>query len=355
MNMPRSPAPLVRTVRGVLTVVFALALLIALEVFSRFLLEGSVEEGPRQMVQVSIPEGADITQIAGILRKQDLIEHPLLFRYAVRVMGADTKIQAGNMLLASGQSLFELIRNLTRARALGIPVTLREGITSMEAAAILHKKLGLDSAAFMAVVSDTQFVRELGLDGPSLEGYLYPDTYFIAVGTEAHRVARRMVADFRNHLPDSAQERAAEVGLSLHEVVTLASIIEWETLARSEARTISSVYHNRLRKGMMLQADPTVSYALGKGPARLFYSDLRVDSPYNTYRNTGLPPGPINNPGSFSIAAALNPERTGYLYFVARGDGTHAFSTNLADHLDAKQLLDRLRRDAGRADTGKTG
>jgi UPF0755 protein len=345
----------VRTVRGVLTVVFALALLIALEVFSRFLLEGSVEEGPRQMVQVSIPEGADITRIADILRKQGLIEHPLLFRYAVRVMGADTKIQAGNMLLASGQSLFELVRNLTRAKALGIPVTLREGITSMDVAAILQKKLGLDSSAFMEVVSDTQFVRELGLGGPSLEGYLYPDTYFIAAGTDAHRVARRMVANFRNHLPDSVEERAAGVGLSLHQVVTLASIIEWETLVRSEARTISSVYHNRLRKGMMLQADPTVSYALGKGPSRLFYSDLRVDSPYNTYRNTGLPPGPINNPSWFSIQAALNPERTGYLYFVARGDGTHAFSTNLADHLDAKQFLDRLRRDAGRADTGKTG
>ena len=353
--MPRSPAPFVRTVRGVLTVVFALALLIALEVFSRFLLEGSVEEGPRQMVQVSIPEGADIAQIAEILRKQDLIEHPILFRYAVRVMGADAKIQAGNMLLASGQSLFELVRNLTRAKALGVPVTLREGITSMDVAVILHQKLGLDSAAFMAVVSDTQFVRELGVDGPSLEGYLYPDTYFIAVGAEVHRVARRMVANFRNHLPDSVKARAAAVGLSLHEVVTLASIIEWETLVRSEARIISSVYHNRLRKGMMLQADPTVSYALGKGPARLFYSDLRVDSPYNTYRNTGLPPGPINNPSSFSIEAALSPERTGYLYFVARGDGTHSFSMNLADHLAAKQLLDRWRRDAARADSGKTG
>jgi UPF0755 protein len=355
MIMVRSSAPWVRTVRGLLTVVFALALLIALEVFSRFLLEGSVEEGPRQMVQVSIPEGADIPHIAEILKKQHLIEHPLLFRYAVRIMGADTRIQAGNMLLASGQSLFELVRNLTRAKALGVPVTLREGITSMEVAGLLQKKLGLDSAAFMDVVDDTQFVRELGLEGPSLEGYLYPDTYFIAPGAQPHRVARRMVANFRQHLPDSAQERAAQNGLTLPEVVTLASIIEWETLVRSEARAIASVYYNRLRKGMMLQADPTVSYALGKGPARLFYSDLKVDSPYNTYRNTGLPPGPINNPGRFSIEAALNPERTNYLYFVARGDGTHAFSSSLSDHLEAKRLLDRLRRGAARADSEKSG
>jgi UPF0755 protein len=353
--VPRSPTPLARTVRGVLTVIFALALLLALEVFSRFLLEGSVGEGPRQMVQVSIPEGANIAQIAEILKRQGLIEHPVLFRYAVRMMGADTKIQAGNMLLASGQSLFELVRNLTRAKALGIPVTLREGITSAEAAGILHEKLGLDSTAFMEVVSDTQFVRELGLDAPSLEGYLYPDTYFIAPGSDPHRVARRMVADFRIHLPDSAEERAAQFGMSLNDIVTLASIIEWETLVRSEARTISSVYHNRLRKGMLLQADPTVSYALGKGPSRLFYSDLKVDSPYNTYRNAGLPPGPINNPGRFSIEAALNPEPTSYLYFVARGDGTHTFSTNLADHLAAKQQLDRLRRDAARSDSGRSG
>jgi UPF0755 protein len=353
--MAHSFSPWARTVRGVLTVVFALALLLALEIFSRFLLEGSAEDGPRQMVQVSIPEGAGIAEIADILKEQGLIEHPMLFRYAVRIMGADTKIQAGNMLLASGQSLFELVRNLTRSKALGVPVTLREGLTSMEAAALLEKKLDIDSAAFMAVVADTQFIRELGLDGPTLEGYLWPDTYFISAGSDPRRVARRMVANFRNHLPDSAVERAANLGLTLHELITLASIIEWETSARSEARTISSVYHNRLRKKMLLQADPTVSYALGKGPSRLFYSDLKVDNPYNTYRYVGLPPGPINNPGRLSIEAALNPEITNYLYFVARGDGTHAFTTNLADHLIAKQHLDQLRRDTARTDTAKNG
>ena len=353
--MAHSFSPLARTVRGVLTVVFALALLLALEIFSRFLLEGSVEEGSRQMVQVSIPEGAGIAEIADILKKSGLIEHPMLFRYAVRIMGADTKIQAGNVMLASGQSLFELVRNLTRTKALGMPVTLREGLTSMETAAILQKKLGMDSAAFMAGVTDTQFVRELGVDGPSLEGYLWPDTYFISAGSDPRRVAARMVANFRNHLPDSIAERAAKLELTLNEVITLASIIEWETSVRSEARTISSVYHNRLRRKMLLQADPTVSYALGKGPARLFYSDLKVDSPYNTYRYVGLPPGPINNPGRFSIEAALNPESTNYLYFVARGDGTHTFSTNLSDHLTAKQYLDRLRRDAARVDTAKNG
>ncbi|RPH92114.1 endolytic transglycosylase MltG, partial [candidate division KSB1 bacterium] len=269
--------------------------------------------------------------------------------------GADTKIQAGSMQLASGQSLFDLINNLTHTKALGIPVTLREGITSMDVAAILQSRLSVDSTTFMSVVQDTLFVRELGLDGPSLEGYLYPDTYYIANGTDPRRIARRMVANFFNHLPDSAVERSVRLGFTLHEIITLASIIEWETFTRSEARTISSVYHNRIRRGMPLQADPTVSYALGKGPARLYYSDLKVDSPYNTYRNPGLPPGPINNPRKYSIEAALTPESTGYLYFVAKGDGTHAFTSTLSDHLTAKQQLDRIRREAARSDTGRTG
>jgi UPF0755 protein len=353
--MPMNPRGWTRTVRGLITITFVLVLLFALEVFSRFLLEGSVADGPRQMVEVSIPENATITQIGAVLYDRKLIEHPLLFRYAVRIMGADTKIRAGNMMLASGQSLLELIRNLTRTKALGTPVTIPEGRTAADVAEILRDKLGVDSSMFMGVVTDTEFVRSLGLDGPSLEGYLYPDTYFIAIGSDSRRIASRMVANFRNHLPKDFDQQAEAVGMSMHEVLTLASIVEWETYSRDEATLISSVYHNRLKRGMPLQADPTVSYALGKGPARLYYSDLKVDSPYNTYRNTGLPPGPIDNPGLPAIRAALNPAATNYLYFVARGDGTHIFTTNLADHLIAKQQLDRLRREHARTDTATAG
>jgi UPF0755 protein len=353
--MPFSSTGWTRTVRGIITIVFTLVLLLALEVFSRFLLEGSVSDGPRHMVEVSIPEKATVSQIAAILYEQKLVDHPLLFRYAVRAMGADTKIQAGNMMLASGQSLFELIRNLSRTKALGIPVTIPEGRTMMDVAGILAQKLHIDSLAFLAIVSDTVFVRELGIDGPTLEGYLFPDTYFFAQGSDLRRIASRMVANFRNHLPKDIDDRLAGSGLTLHEMVTLASIVQWETFASSEARTISSVYHNRLKRGMPLQADPTVSYALGKGPARLYYSDLKVDSPYNTYIYAGLPPGAINNPGRQAILAALNPEQTNYLFFVARGDGTHAFTTNLSDHLIAKQQLDRLRRDAARSDSTRNG
>lgn len=349
--MPLDKRARTRTLRGLVVIVFALGVLLSLEVFSRFLLEGSAAEGPRRMVEITIPAGASVADIARILHHADLIEHPALFRYAVRVLGADTRLQAGHMMLASGQSLLELIRNMTSARAVGITVTIREGITAREIGGLLQTRLGVDSAAFTEAVFDSTFVREIGLTGPSLEGYLFPDTYYIAAETDPRRIASRMVANFRNHLPKDIEERLALSGMTLHQVVTLASIIEWETMARSEARQISSVYHNRLRRGMPLQADPTVAYALGRGPSRLYYSDLEVDSPYNTYRNKGLPPGPINNPGWHSIHAAMNPLPTGYLYFVSNGDGTHTFTSTLDDHLSAKRHLDRLRRDLNAADS----
>ncbi|MBI5059090.1 endolytic transglycosylase MltG [candidate division KSB1 bacterium] len=342
-----------RVARGFVVLGLALVLLLALEVFSRVLLEGSISDGPRQLIEVSIPEGATVEQLSKVLQARGLIDHPLLFRYAVRLMGADTKIQAGNIVLASGQSLVELIQNLSRAKSVGVPVLIREGLTSMEIAGIIHARLGIDSTAFLAVIRDTVFAREVGVDGPSLEGYLYPDTYLFAANGDVRRMVRRMVANFRSHLPVDADARAAALGLTLHGALTLASIVEWETMVRSEARTIASVYLNRLRKGMLLQADPTVSYALGKGPSRLFFSDLKVDSRYNTYKYTGLPPGPINNPGRLAIEAALSPESTSYLFFVSQGDGTHAFTTNLTDHLAAKAQLDRIRRDYDREQLAK--
>jgi UPF0755 protein len=345
--MPFDPHRWKQTIRSLILLTFALLLLVALEVFSRFFLEGSASDGARQMVSVNIPEGANLEKISELLYRSGIVEHPLLFRYAARIMGADTKIQAGEMQLATGQSLVDLIRSLIQAKGVGIRVTFREGLTSMDIAGILQKEVGLDSAAFMDVVNDTTFVRELGIEeAPSLEGYLFPDTYLFATGIEPRRIASRMVANFRMHLPQRAEERALEHDLTLNQAITLASIIEWEAFKSQEAKLISSVYHNRLKRNMLLQADPTVSYALGMGPSRLYYRQLKVDSPYNTYMYEGLPPGAINNPGVSSIEAALSPAKTNYLYFVAQGNGTHAFSANLAEHLIAKQTLDSLRHEA---------
>ena len=343
-----------RTVRSLLILGLVLVVLIGLEVFSRFLLRGSSSEAPPRIVEINIPEGASVSEIATILRDSSLIEHPQLFKYAVKLMGADKKIQAGNIAVLSGQSLVELVRVLTRAKAVGAFITLREGLTSMEIADLLQEQFDVDSAGFMALTRDSTLMIELNIEAPSLEGFLYPDTYAFALHSDPRRIIVRMVENFKLHLPKDFDARAERVGMTMNEVVTLASIVEWETMMSQEAPVISSVYHNRLKKKMPLQADPTVSYALGKGPARLFYSDLRVDSPYNTYRYPGLPPGAINNPSMRSIEAALSPAQTPYLFFVSQGDGSHAFTSNLSDHLVAKQKLDRLRREFMNSDSHRT-
>lgn len=330
--------------RSLAILVVILLVLAALELGSRLFLEGAAIQGARREIVVTIPQGATLDDISGILYRDGLIEHPRLFGLAARFLGADTKLRAGTVKLALGQSLVELIQALSSAKAVGIAVTFPEGRTAEEYAEILARDLAYDSAAFMKAVRDTALLKKLGINGPSFEGYLFPDTYFFSGQETPAQIIERMVANFRVQLPEGMAEQLTTLNLNLNELIALASIVEWECMIPSEARVIASVYHNRLRKGMLLQADPTVSYALGKGPSRLYYSDLKVDSPYNTYMYSGLPPGAINNPGRRSIEAALHPVQTPYLFFVAQGDGTHAFTSTFNDHLQAKETLDELRR-----------
>ena len=327
---------------GILLVI--LVVLAALELWSRFFLEGAAIEGARREVVVKIPQGASLDDISRILYREGLIEHPRLFGFAARFLGMDTKLQSGTIRLALGQSLVELIQALSTAKAVGLPVTIREALTSYQVASVLQSEFGMDSTAFVLAVHDEALLRKLDVHSPSFEGYLFPDTYFFTGNESSDQMIERMVANFRVHLPSDVDEKLQKLGMSLNEAITMASIVEWECMVPSEARVISSVYHNRLKKGMLLQADPTVAYALGKGPSRLYYSDLRVDSPYNTYKYPGLPPGAINNPGKRAIDAALNPAQTPYLFFVAQGNGTHAFNSNFEDHLQSKEILDELRR-----------
>ncbi|MCB9357126.1 MAG: endolytic transglycosylase MltG [Calditrichaeota bacterium] len=333
-----------RVVRSFAILLVILITLAALEVGSRLFLEGAAIEGTRREVIVTIPQGATLDEIAGILYNQNLIEHPRLFGLAARVVGVDTKLRAGTVKLALGQSLVDLIKSLSTAKAVGVPVTIREGLTGMQVAGILAHDLNVDSTAFLRAFRDSTLLRKLGVSAPSFEGYLFPDTYFFTGGESPEQIIERMVANLRVRLPEDTDQKLSELGLTLNELLALASIVEWECMIPSEAKVISSVYLNRLRRGMLLQADPTVAYALGKGPSRLFLSDLRVDSPYNTYKYQGLPPGAINSPGKRAIEAALHPAQTPYLFFVAQGDGTHAFTTTFGDHLQAKEKLDELRR-----------
>jgi UPF0755 protein len=186
------------------------------------------------------------------------------------------------------------------------------------------------------------------VEAQTLEGYLFPETYKFSLAMAERQVVRLMVDHFFGILDSRMRRRARDMGMSVHEVVTMASIIEGEAVLDHERPLISAVYHNRLQKRMRLQADPTVQYAIPDGPRRLFNRDYRIDSPYNTYRHYGLPPGPIMSPGEASIRAAVDPAEVGYLYFVAQGDGSHIFSRTMQEHEAAKRKTRRARRNMWR-------
>jgi UPF0755 protein len=203
---------------------------------------------------------------------------------------------------------------------------------------------GVDSAALLDEIRSPQRLERRHIDAPSLEGYLFPDTYVVPWGVSPAEVVSQMLDRLDAVFTDSLFARAVEIGMTPHEVLTLASIVEAEARVPAERPIISAVYHNRLRRGMRLEADPTVAYAMGGFRGRMLFVHLEIDSPYNTYRNKGLPPGPICSPGQAAIRAALYPDPdTDALYFVARGDGSHIFSKTLREHQTAVQKVRRAR------------
>ena len=294
---------------------------------------------------VFIPRGASARQVAELLAKEKIVFSPDRFLLAAKLYKARRELKAGLYRLPLGESNAKVVRILRKGEVAEIKVSLPEGIRARKMASIFQRKVGVDSAKFMALVKDTAFVHALGIDANSLAGYLFPNTYFFPYEAGAKIVIRTLVDHFQKVFNDTLKNRTKEMGWTIHQVVTLASIIEGEAKIDSERALISAVYHNRLKKGMLLQASPTIQFLIPNGPRRLLNKDLEIDSPYNTYRHPGLPPGPINNPGRKSILAALYPAKVDYLYFVAKGDGSHVFTTTLRAHLIAKRNLDRLRRE----------
>jgi len=210
---------------------------------------------------------------------------------------------------------------------------------------LLQSSLDLDIQRFRDIAVDRQFLDSLKIPGKDLEGYLAPNTYNLYYDENPRRIILKMVSQFFQSLPDSFENKAARLGLTIHQAVTLASMVEKEARLDNERPIIAAVYLNRLRTGMKLDCDPTVIYAMGGINRPLIKDDLNISSPYNTYQNSGLPPGPISNPGVKSLEAAVNPTKVGFLYFVARGDGSHQFSLTLDDHNTA---VGRVRRHNGR-------
>lgn len=293
---------------------------------------------------VLIPNGSPVSAIADSLQHYGIIDDTHDFVLTTRLFKTTSRLKAGRYELPVGISCFRAMRLLEAGRSAGIRVVIPEGVTSYYIASVLSKKLGIDSTAFINLVHNPVFCQKLGVTAASLEGYLFPNTYYFDWGTSEDAAIRILVREWQRYVTDTLKTIAMEKGWSMHQILTLASIIEGEAMVDSERALVSAVYHNRLQRGMLLQADPTIQYIIPDGPRRLLNRDLKIDSPYNTYLHPGLPPGPVNNPGLQSIMAALNPAPVDYIYLVARGDGTHIFSRTLREHQLAKQKFDAYRR-----------
>lgn len=301
-----------------------------------------------ETVSVKIPSGTPFTGIVQILDDQKLLRNRRHFILSAKILKSTTTLKAGKYELDRHWSNRQLLEALSHGQVASQMVTLREGLPARKIAGILQRELELDSARIMDLVYAQDFVRKLGLPATNLEGYLYPDSYRLSWGLTEEQIIKVMVNRFSDLYTDSLERRAEDLGFSQTQVLTLASIIEGEAVIDSERVIISALYHNRLRRGMPLQADPTIQYIIPDGPRRLLNRDLKIDSPYNTYLHAGLPPGPINNPGIRSIRAALFPAQVDYYFMVAKGDGSHAFSYSLSQHLQAKRNFDQVRREVAR-------
>lgn len=305
--------------------------------------------GDRGSARVTIPPGASVGVAAESLAVKGIIGAPRLFRLYARLTRRDRVVKPGTYLLERGSSWNDALTALTEGRGIVYTVTIPEGWTIATMIPTLAREVKVPEESLQVAVADSAMRGRLQIGTPTLEGYLFPETYVFPDGATARDVVATMVRQFERQWKPEWTARLDSLGMTRHEVMTLASIIEKEARVAEERPVISGVYHNRLQRGMLLQADPTVQYALGGHRARVLYRDLRVDSPYNTYRYPGLPPGPIASPGAASIEAALYPAAVPYLFFVAHPDGHHTFSRTLREHNEAVRRMRGLRQTRERA------
>jgi UPF0755 protein len=279
-----------------------------------------------------------VREITDILYEKDVIYSKTFFLAATQLLGWGHKLYAGSYSIGNGLSNYDILKILTdQEQQIVLKVTIREGLTAKQISKILHDKLNINQTKFLKLTIDTNFIRtRCQLRIKSLEGFLFPKTYNFYWDPTEEDVILAMTKEFRKFFNENLQKKSDELKLSLEQIITLASIVEGEAKIDSERSIIAGVYYNRLKKNMHLEADPTIQYVLPSGPRRLFNSDYKFQSRYNTYLYPGLPPGPINNPGEKSILAALYPEEHEYIYFVAKGDGSHFFSETYNEHVRAK-------------------
>jgi UPF0755 protein len=306
----------------------------------------SLQNRPSEIITFEVKAGETVKDIARNLEDQDLIRADWVFVLGYRLFYSGESLKAGEYTIELPISAKNLLFILTEGKVKLYPITIPEGLTRRETAWHLESSLSIDSEEFLKTSENTRLIADLDPEAENLEGYLFPETYSFPKNPDAEAIGAAMIAQFRKVFDDTWIKRAKELGMTLREIVILASLIEKETSRPEERGLISGVFHNRLRIGMKLDCDPTIIYALkeeGRFKDRLRTRDLRLDTPYNTYLYGGLPPGPIANPGKGSLEAALYPEEVDYLYFVSKNDGSHHFSRSFREHQNAVNRYQRKR------------
>lgn len=306
---------------------------------------GESSTGPAE--RIIVPPGATFASVTDTLAAHGLVRNRLWFKLRARLLGVDRTVHPGVYEVNRAMSSGEVLSILAAGQSTIVKFTVPEGLTVFDVADLAAERVGVRRDSILAAARDTVLIDSLGLPGRSLEGFLHPDTYQLPANIGARDIVRLMAEGFKHSWDPAWTPRLDSIGMSQLQVVTLASIVEGEARADDERETIASVYLNRLRRGMALQADPTVQYALmlrtGDRKPRLYDRDYQTPSPYNTYLQPGLPPGPVNSPSRRSIQASLYPADTPYLFFVAGPDGRHVFTRTFDEHLRAIAKVRRTR------------
>ena len=327
----------------ILVVLLILVALVGGAVLELFTFAGTPGSSDTIEQIIMVPSGQGLKATAADLHDRGIIRNAFKFNLYARIKGYDKKIKAGEYRMKPSYSPREILEMFVRGKVRLYKITIPEGYNLVQIADMMPGA-GLGSTRdFLATAKNNVLVREQNIPGDSFEGYLFPDTYHFPKGVSPEKIIQTMVRRFQEVFKPAWEDRVQELKMTVHQVVTLASIIEKETGAPSERPIISSVFHNRLKKNMRLASDPTVIYGIKDFDGNLTRKDLKTLTPYNTYKIKGLPPGPIANPGAEAIEAALFPADTDYLFFVSKRDGTHHFSKTFQEHEKAVRKY-QLRR-----------
>lgn len=310
----------------------------------RMYADAPAEANNSKNVVIDVRQGQSLKTTANVLYQESIIKSPIKLILFARIKGYDKHLKAGEYLLSAAMTPGQILDIMVKGEVKLHKLTVPEGYNIDQIADLVTQAGFGTREAFIKAASDAELARKMGLEAETFEGYLFPDTYFFPKTATVEKIISTMVQRFWSIFTPEWKARATSYGFTVHQVVTLASIIEKETGAPFERPRISSVFHNRLRKKMRLESDPTVIYGIKNFNGNLTRKHLKTRTPYNTYKIRGLPAGPIANPGRASLEAALYPEETGYIYFVSKKDNTHHFSTNLKEHNRAVQKYQLGRR-----------